>query len=315
LSTTKGTVKARHGLARHLEGWQPGLLAIFVAGVPALLAVPRAVAPVDLPEPLLEPRELAAAAREDEALAVAAERERLDTDVRALGSALRAYGLADMTDDASAVAAERRNVAEAAKLAKTHGDEAIVRLRAYQLRSFLRELRRWELTGKESKELQELGGPFLVRAQKNGWMDRRRLLPDETVRAALFKKRWMELAMTSGPALDLRPVEQRAMGRFLLLHPPREPSIAADGHQDKVVAQRTVQLAEQYRLKKIEELRALDPAYPADLARGVVFYRLHRYPQAVEALRKHLEDHPDGPWSVRAENYLRAALGGAMDAL
>jgi hypothetical protein len=104
------------------------------------------------------------------------------------------------------------------------------------------------------------------------------------------------------------------MDRFLLLHPPRDPSSTGDG-RDKVAAQRTVQLAEQYRLKKIEELRALDPAYPADLARGIVFYRLHRYPQAVEALRKHLEDHPDGPWAVRAENYLRAALGGAMDTL
>jgi hypothetical protein len=313
LSTTKSSVKARRGLARHLEGWQPGLLAIFVAGVPALLAVPRPVPPVDLPEPFLEPRELAAVARQDEALAGAAERERLDTDVRALGSRFRAYGLADMTDDASAVAAERQNVAEAAKLAKTHGDEAIARLRAYELRSFLREIRRWEATGNESKELQELGGPFLARAQKNGWTQGHRLLPDETVRAALFKKRWMELAMTRGPALELRPIEQRALDRFLLLHPPRDPSVVV-GTRDKVAAQRTLQLAEQYRLKKIEELRALDPAYPADLARGIIFYRLHRYPQAVEALRKHLDDHPDGPYAVRAENYLRAALGGAMDA-
>ena len=41
-------------------------------------------------------------------------------------------------------------------------------------------------------------------------------------------------------------------------------------------------------MKKIEELAALDPSYPADLARGVVLYRLARYPAAVEKFRRHL---------------------------
>jgi hypothetical protein len=302
-------------LSRHLEGWQPGLLAIFVAGVPALLAVPRPVAPLELPEPFLEPRALAEVARQDEALASQAEHDRLDADVRALGSALRSYSLADASDDAAAVAVERRNVADAAKLAAKQGDAALAKLRAYHLRSFLRELRRWEATGEESTELRELGGPFLSRARKNGWTHGRRLLLDEAVRAALFKKRWIELAMVRGPLLDLVNVERRALERFLLLHPPEDPGASTNDPRDKTGAQRAPEIAEQYRLKKIDELRALDPAYPADLARGVVFFRLHRFPQAVEALRKHLEDHPDGPYAVRAENYLRAALGGAMDAL
>jgi hypothetical protein len=33
----------------------------------------------------------------------------------------------------------------------------------------------------------------------------------------------------------------------------------------------------------------------------------------VEAFRRHLEIAPDGPYALRAQNYLRAALGRARD--
>jgi hypothetical protein len=282
-------VKAR-GIARHLEGWQPGLLAVFLAGVSTVLAVPRPVLPVDIPEPLLEPRVLAQVAREDEALAAAAERERLDTDVRALGSAMRAYGIADAAGDGPALVAARRDVAEASRRAAAQGEHALVMLRAYELRSFLREVRRWEAKGEETPELRELGGPFVARAQASGWVAGRHLIFDDTVRATMFKMRWNEIAMAHGSAFDVTVAERRALYRFLILHP----------------AQGTRAGGEDARLRKIEELRAIDPRYPADLARGVVLYRVHRIPQAVEALRKHLEDHPDGPYGIRAQNYLAA---------
>ncbi len=301
------------GFARHFEGWQPGLLAVLVAGVSAALAVPRPVPPTELPEPFLEPRALAAVASQDEALAVTAERRPLDTDVRALGSALRAYNRADAADDAEAVAQQRHDFAEASRAASAHGDQVLAELRAYQLRSFLRELRRWERTGEETQELAELGGPFLARARKNGWSDGRVLLADEPVRAAMFKKRWNELAMAHGPSLDLTTAEKVALLRFLILHPPRDASAGQLDPRDRVGAQRVADQAEAYRLKKIDELKALDPAYPADLARGVVLYRLRRYPQAVEDLRRYLDDHPDGPNALRARNYMRAAWGGAME--
>ena len=183
-------VKANRGWARHLEGWQPGLLAIFVAGVPAWLTVPRPVPPTELPEPMIEPRELDRVAQADAALADAAERERLDTDVRAVGSAIIAYNLAEVTGDAEAVGRERRNVAEAGRRALPQGEEALARLRAHHLRSFQRELRRWESTGEETDTLRELGGLFLQNARADRWIEGRRLLPDEAVRGALFKKRW-----------------------------------------------------------------------------------------------------------------------------
>jgi tetratricopeptide (TPR) repeat protein len=70
---------------------------------------------------------------------------------------------------------------------------------------------------------------------------------------------------------------------------------------------------DRFRLKKIDELSAVDPTYPKELARGIVLYRLGRYPLAVEAFRQHLERSPDGAFSLRAQNYLRAALGKAND--
>ncbi len=301
--------KPRGGLARHLEGWQPGVLAVFVAGMAAALAVPRPVAPVDIPEPFLDPIALERVAREDRALADAAERTPLDTDVRALGSALRAYNLAEVSGDPGALALERRNVAEAAALAVAQGEAAVTRLRAYQLRSFLREVRRWEETGEETDELRELGGTFISGAQKSGWIEGRHLLPDATVRAVRFKKRWMELGMVHGRALDVTPPESIALYRFLLRSPPLEGDAP-----NKAAELRRVYQAEHYRLKKIDELHTLDPAYPVDLGRGVVLYRLHSYPMAVEAFRRHLEAHPDGPYTLRAQNYLRAALGSAMEA-
>jgi hypothetical protein len=190
------------------------------------------------------------------------------------------------------------------------GEAALTRLRDYQLRSFLRELSRWEETGEETDELRELGGSFIAGARKSGWIEGRRLLPDATVRAVLFKKRWMELGMLHGRALDITPPESRALYRFLLLHPPRE---GAGDTETKAGELRREYQAEHYRLKKIEDLRTLDPAYPVDLGRGVVLYRLHSYPQAVEAFRRHLDAHPDGPYTLRAQNYLRAALGAATD--
>lgn len=267
---------------------------------------------MEIPEPLIEPRALEAHARAEAALASAAEREQLDTDVRQLGSALRAYGLAEAAGDVVAVGRERRNVTDAAKRAAAQGEEALRRLRAYQVRSFLRELRRYEETGAETDELRELGGPFLDRARHNGWIVGRRILADETVRGALFERRWMDLSLLHGPGLDLASVEQRALARFLLLHPPRDGAASEAGGQAE--KSRAAHAAERYRLRKIEELRALDPGYPADLAKGVVLFRLGTYPQAVEAFRHHLEEHPDGPYKLRAQNYLRAALGAAMDA-
>lgn len=314
--TARADVKAhagKRGVGRHLEGWQPGALAVLLAAVSAALAVPRSVPPVELPDLLIAPRALERVAADDRALAAAAEQGRLDTDVRAVGAAIRAFGLVDAGDDDRALATERRNVARAGERAMAFGETALLELRAYQLRSFLRELHRWEATGVESDELRELGGRFVHTAQENGWVVGRRLMMDDVVRGALFKKRWNDLVLVHGAAFEPTREESLALTRFLLMHPPRDAARAASGMVGRAAEERAQFLMEQYRLRKIEELRALDASYPADLARGVIYYRLHRYAMAVEAFRRHLEAHPDGPHTVRAQNYLRAALGRAAE--
>jgi hypothetical protein len=294
------------GWTRHFEGWQPGVLAVFVAGTTAALVVWRPVAPVDLPEPTLEPRALERAARADDALARAAAERRppLDFDVRALGSAICAYGKVDAGQDDIAVMVERKHVADAARRARAHGDESLLMLRAFEQASFLRELRRWEADGTQSDELRELGGAFVTMAEVRGWAPHRKLLMDDAVRRAMFKKRWNELVLVDGARFDLTEVETRALLRFQILHPPRDGS----SEQGISPAQRASYAAAVFQLKKIDELAAIDPAYPADLARGVINYGLHRYPVAVFHFRRHLEAHPDGALTLRAQNYLDAAL-------
>jgi hypothetical protein len=314
-------VAPKTGLAAHFEGWEAGLLAIFLAGSSALVAVPRAVDPMDLPDPRAKPAALVAVARADDALAARAEADAargagLDFDVRELGSAIRAYGIADADGADDRVMAARRAVAEAAGRARTRGDEEMLRLRAFQLREFLRELRAWESTGKESRDLVELGGAFVRMATRNGWLSRRGLAVDDAVRRALFKKRWNELALVHGPRFDLALDEQRALYGHLLSHPPRDEVEAAPGPRMPRRASKDERAAfatEQYRLRKLEELAKLDPSYPADLARGVVTYRMRRYNLASDFFIKHLDAHPDGPMTLRARNYLRAALGHTLD--
>lgn len=300
------TSAAPRGLGRHLRGWQLAVVAVFIAGGGTAIVTPRAVDPSELPDPAVDGRVLAALAKAEAVQAIAAEREPLDFDVRALGTAFRAYGRADAAGDGEAGFKAREQVALAARAAIKQGEVSVLRLRAYQLRSFLREVRRWELTGVESDELVELGGGFVRLMKRGGWVDERdgrRVLCDDDVLSALFRRRFGEVTgLTQGP-FAATVDEQRALLRFLLAHP-------AGGARDGVRADAS---AAAYRLKKIDEVAVLDPDYPADLARGVVLYTMGNYAGAADKLQRHLEQAPDGPWTLRARNYLRAALEKAAE--
>jgi tetratricopeptide (TPR) repeat protein len=305
-------IDAPRGLARHFAGWQPGLLAVFIASAVAVLVVPRPVEPVDLPVPKLDLRELTRLRHADAARAELAERTALDVDVRKLGLAMREYGQADFDGDETALLAARKKTIEAARLAVAQGDEALLRLRAFQQRSFLREVRRWEETREATKELAEVGGGFLRLVERNGWVDASgHVLMTEGALTASFKKRWNEVSGIDSEALRISTEEQRALLAFVLLHPAASANTAAWGGARGAKAGTTAD--DLARLKKIDEIAKVDPSYPSELARGVIFYRLGRYLLAVESFRQHLDVHPDGPYALRAQNYLRAALGRAQN--
>ncbi|WP_437478635.1 hypothetical protein WME75_30655 [Sorangium sp. So ce1014] len=345
----------RRGWKRHLEGWEPGLVAIFIAGSAAILAVPRSVEPAELPLPLADAQALARARDADIARAGEAEQLGLDAEVRELGSAIRAFGVVDADADhtEAELLAARKRVLEAVGPALAQGDEAVLRLRAYQMSSFVREVRRFEATGEESDELRELGGNFIGLLRRNTWLRRgeaglrgggeaRRIAMDGAVLGVLFKKRWGAIVGLQRAPFGVALDEERALFKFLLSHPlggggrsaqdlaappaaeaaerpeqqagepgPRSPAAALRAAALRAAeAQRA---EEHYRLKKIDELAALDPEYPRHLARGVTLYRLGKFVQSAEAFRSHLEQHPDGAYTLRAQNHLRAALERASE--
>lgn len=303
-------------LARHLEGWQPGLLAIGIALSGALLGLPRATTPEDLPSPAVDERTLAKTLEEDRERAsrLAPELEREVSgggpttlyDLRALGQAIRDFGLADSAEDRDErIVSAKQDLGKALLRARPLGEDRLLALRAYEAGLFLRAVREWEETRVESEDLKALGGPFLAMLERNGWLEGGRIVPNQAIRTILFKLRWNELTgLTQGPfAMTLD--EQRAFYRFLLDHPSTLAKGTASG---KLAETRAV---DQWRLRKVEELAQIDPSYPHEMARGVLLYRLGAHLAAAQAFRDHLADRKDGWHTLRVRNYLEAALDRA----
>jgi hypothetical protein len=298
------------GWERHLEGWQAGALGVFVALVITLLVVPRKAVPHGVPEPVVDRVALERQAARDDGLADRLLAEPLPHDVRALGSAIRAFGVADATGDQRGLVGARSEMVAAASRSLAIGVEPLVILRAHHTRAFLEALEQWRQTGVETPDLVELGGGFLGLMRKHRWVD-------ESVRPAvvhaprsalraMFKKRWNEITgLADGEPTRLTLDEERALLRFLIRNPTLPIGLEARRPLDDPRAT----FENEYILRKIGELRAIDPGYPADFASGIVLYRLRRYPESVRAFQRHLDARPDGPHGLRCQNFLRTAIG------
>jgi hypothetical protein len=310
-------MRKKGGPLRHLEGWEAGIVAVAVALVGTLLAVPLPVAPRDVPVPLADGKALSAALDRETALAAsiarALEEERGRTsgtselyDLRAFGQEFRAYGAAEASGDTYAVVRVRQRLIEALARARGVGDDELVGLRAYQQQLFLAELRKWENAGTSSEELAGLGGGFLDLVRKSGWLNGTTIAMDDLVRGIFFKRRWNQVTGISGSAFAISLDEHRAFYAFLLTHPYVEG-------RGGLEAKDACRAADQWRLRKIEELERLDPTYPYGLARGVLFYRLGRYPEAAQAFRDYLGAADDGRYVLRARNYLATTVARAVE--
>jgi hypothetical protein len=306
-------MRKKGGPLRHFEGWEAGVVAVVIALLGTLLAVPLPVAPRDVPLPLVDGKALSLTLEREKSqaasIARALEQDRAGAsgtsglfDLRAFGEEFRAYGTAEESGDTYAVVRVRRKLLEAVARARGLGDDKLVALRAYQQQLFLAELRHWEDGASSSPELTGLGGGFLALARQSGWLDGRTIDMDDRVRGILFKRRWNQVTGLSGSEYAISLDEQRTLHAFLLTHPYVEGRQGLD-------AKETCRLADQWRLRKIDELARLDPSYPYMLARGVLFYRLGRYPDAAQAFRDYLAGAEDGRYWVRARNYL--AMAGA----
>lgn len=290
---------------RYLDGWQAGLVILLLAGSAVVLAVPGSVEPREPPAPLFDGSALQATMAADDARALGAEREVLDVDIRAVGRELRAYNQVTARGAKDELMAARRRLVQATGRALGRSVDQLLTLRAYQLKRFLSELRRWQQTGVRSEELAALGGDFLQMVARNLWCrgQSRELLLDERVLRVIYKKRWNDVTGASSQPFALTLDEDRVRFGFLIRHPwlPR-PALAQPRPELREL------LIEQERLKMIAKLQARDESYPADLAQGVVLYRMGRYGLATDAFRRHLSRHEHGPYTLLAQNYLKAAL-------
>ena len=309
------------------------LVPVAVALVFGVLLVPWRASPQAVPLPLADGAALTQVARADRERAAQAQREALPGPVRALGSAIRDFHTLEAHDGAGPALGEAKRVVDVAFIdALPSGTVMLLRLRAVQLEAFLVEVERWVATKRPSPELEALAGGFVRSMTTDGWWDGVTLAPSTPALRALFKHMWNTfLGIEPGnplasrtPGRDARfepfaPTvdEERALYAFYLAHPrlakPMREAIdsarrgARDDRACRAIAEAERSARESWRLERIGRLAALDPAYPADYARGVARFRRGEYAAAAEAFHKWLDEHPDGPLVLRARSYLRAA--------
>lgn len=319
--------RSRSGSGGGPSGRWLAFVPVSIAAVMLALVMPRAAPPEEVPLPQLDSRALSRVEQDDAARAASARDKRLPDEVLAVGTALRlfqrAQAKATSTDE---IAAARASLDHALGLLVTGGEsereaavDRLVSLRAVQLDSFLTEVARFESTGVVSDELVDLGGAFVDRMRSAGWIDGQRVLLSNAERRATFKIVWSTI-IGSGLIPKLAPTldEQRVLYTLYLTrpHPPDaqrtsfavQRRAAVTGEDCARVDTQERLAAEMWRADKIRKLGEIDPTYPTAYALGVAHYRAARYDQSVDAFRAWLDAHPDGPYTLRARNHLKAAL-------
>jgi len=288
------------------------------------LLMPRATTPDAVPLPAVDRRVLGHVATEDDRAAAGAEATRLPTDVLAVGSAFRALKAAEAKDaDPSTMSGLKAKLETSLAELKTRPnlEEDLFTLRALQTRHFLDALRTWEDRGETTNELVELGGSFVARLTEAGWATAspRRVILDDAQRRVAFKIVWNGiLQFDKRPRFMLSLDEQRTMYTLYFEHP--HPS---ESQRGGLVAQRKSALTpvaceranaeesrqtELWRADKIKRFGMIDADYPTSYALGVAYYRIGRFDLSADAFSGWLNEHPDGPYTLRARNHLKAAI-------
>jgi len=286
-------------LSRHFQGFGVALAGVALAAVSVWVALPRPVPPREpLPAPSVDRRRSAMERAADHERARAAREQALPYAVRLVGELVRRHGAAIAIGDLATAALVRHDLVEAGRKAITaHGREPLARLRAVQTKLFLAALEAYGETGARSRELDELAGNFVVTGRRAGWIDdAHRVVLSSDELFVMYRLRWTDLVgLSRDPLLGPSLHDVRAYYGVLLRHPEGGSPRERDAH----------------RLASVNALARRDAEFPADFARGVLFYRLGEPARATEAFRRHLAARPDGAWSLRAKNYLLASLAEA----
>ena len=319
-AATAGTKAAQPGTrsARWLA-----LIPVTIAALTMLLMMPRTVPPEDVPLPQIDGAALEAQRQDDLAREASARATRPAGEILQVGTTLRALNLAQVTGASPEDVGVARTALESAFITAAsdaeRGLDGLRTLRALQLESFLTEVERFEATGKSSEELEELAGPFLDHMIAAGWVQDGKVLLGDGARRAAYKLVWN--AQMGAERLKGMPItldEQRALYTFYLTHPHASEAqrLAYEAMRRKASSRDECTKAnaeehldmEQWRIDKIRRLGELDPTYPTGYALGVSYYRSGRLEQSIEAFRGWVVNHPDGPYSLRARNHLKAAV-------
>ena len=290
-----------------------------------VLIMPRSTEPTDVPLPMVDRRVIDRIERDDAARATQAKNVQLPTDVRALGSAVRAFHAAQANADPVALEEARHALNDAAQSLATRPNaiQDILALRALMAQEFLGALETYEKDGAETKDLAELGGlGFLRGAKIGGWIRGKAIDIDASTRRVMFKVVWNGVSgFDRAPELALNLDEERVLYSLYIAHPhAAEPDrLGLDAQRHSATTPEACETAsaaerrstELWRIEKVKKLAAVDPTYPGSYAVGVGFYRAGRYEQSIEAFRIWLDRHPDGALGVRARNHLKAAVAKA----
>jgi hypothetical protein len=288
---------------RLLEGWELGAITVGMVLSAALLAVPRTAAPGLFPVPLVDVAEARVARARRAELVARAEHAGLPFETRAVGDAVRRFGLA-LSGSGEEGEHLERVLAERVALAFGAGQQQqLLQLRAVQARLFVQAVREHRFGEPVGRELRALGGDFVERALRNGWAGPAGCLASDDELATLFELRWLELVrLRDAPSFKPTLGDLRRYYRFLLLHPER--STGSDG---PAVGRARL------RLRYVEALGRRDTEYPLALARGSLLGELGMLPGSAAALREHLAEPGRATWNLRARNYLLYAAKGQAD--
>ncbi len=292
-----GAAKSRKIL--HLRN-EVALVGVALSLSGGLVVVPRPTYPQALPLPEVDSRQIRTRENEELRRALSVVDGSLDKEARAIGEQIRRIGYTlsvSRSVDPETLRRLRVDVQKLQGREKTadlpEGIEALLALRALQGQLFLDAIKNWLRDGKPSRDLHELGGPFLSLAREAWLRDDHLVLNDDELRL-LFRVHFGKVTGLSETKAFAPSLEE--LKRYYLTHLEHPP-----GPRSDVRSQTAAQL------RFVRALMKIDSNYPGLLAEGILELRLGRPAQAAASLRAHLTRHPDGAFAHLARNHLLLA--------